>query len=527
MKTAKDYSGAKTLCFKPEIKLCPNCNKPLKRSHIAWRKYIITLNSIYHVTSTAYKCSNTDCPQPQAVYRSQEAEMLSIKHYQFGLDVIAKVGHLRFKEHQTIRNIKQTLKSRFKLHISRSEVDLLHQAYLALTTANRQQDTKFLQKIRANNEIILAIDGVQPEKGNETLWILKDTQTGQTLLARNLASADQNSIAQLLKEIKTLNIPVKGVISDGQRSIRLAIAAEFPSVPHQLCHFHFLRNIARPISEMDRALKVDLKRKVRQIKPIERKAALESSGKTKVILQYCLAIRYALQEDGDYPLKPGGLRLYRRLRKIKQSIRRSNNLCPNSDLENLLRVLRIVEELKLQYRRVNRLYKLIFKANRVLSQDAPAGKVEADMFAYFDCLMELFAHSKLRVERAAFENILRYTAGYWAGLFYHYDCKDIPRTNNELEVYIRSLKTSYRKTTGRSSCQDYIIRYGAYVCLLDSLASQEEVLFGLRRVGCEAFRRCFIEIRRFRGRLSLKRSLSEDLNGFLCALELDWAKIVV
>src|SRR5208337_2139092 len=79
MKTAKDYSGAKTLCFKPEIKLCPNCNKPLKRSHIAWRKYIITLNSIYHVTSTAYKCSNTDCPQPQAIYRSQEAEMLSIK----------------------------------------------------------------------------------------------------------------------------------------------------------------------------------------------------------------------------------------------------------------------------------------------------------------------------------------------------------------------------------------------------------------------------------------------------------------
>src|SRR5208282_263904 len=139
MKTAKDYSGAKTLCFKPEIKLCPNCNKPLKRSHIAWRKYIITLNSIYHVTSTAYKCSNTDCPQPQAIYRSQEAEMLSIKHYQFGLDVIAKVGHLRFKEHQTIRNIKQTLKSRFKLHISRSEVDLLHQAYLALTTATRHQ----------------------------------------------------------------------------------------------------------------------------------------------------------------------------------------------------------------------------------------------------------------------------------------------------------------------------------------------------------------------------------------------------
>ena len=451
MKTAKNYSGAKSLYFKPEIKLCPNCNKPLKRSHIAWCKHIITLNGVFHVTSIAYKCSHNLCPQPQAIYHSTEAEMLSIKHYQFSIDVIAKVGHLRFQEHQTIRHIKQTLKQRFKLQISRSEVDLLHQAYLALTTANRRQDTSFMQQIWVNGAIILSIDGVQPEKGNETLWILKDNQTGETLLARNLASADQNSIAQLLKEIKALNIPVKGVISDGQRSIRLAIAQEFPDVPHQLCHFHFLRNIARSISEMDGALKVDLKKKVRHIKLIERKSALESSRKSNIILQYCQTIRYALQEDGDYPLKPGGLKLYRRLRKIRQSIQRSNKLWPNNDLEKLLNVLNTLEEMKPQYRRVNRLYKLIFRANRILNQDVSAEKVEAAMFVYFDDLMELFAHSKMRVERAAVENILRYTAGYWAGLFHSYDCKDIPRTNNELEVYIRSLKTSYRKTTGRSS----------------------------------------------------------------------------
>ena len=272
---------------------------------------------------------------------------------------------------------------------------------------------------------------------------------------------------------------------------------------------------------------MDLKKKVRHIKSIERKAALERSPKSNIILQYCQTIRYALQEDGDYPLKPGGLKLYRRLRKIRQSLHRSNKLWPNSDLETLLNVLNIIEEMKLQYRRVNRLYKLIFKANRVLSQDATAEKVEAGMLVYFDNLIDLFTHSRLRVDRAAFENILRYTAGYWGGLFHHYDCKDIPRTNNELEVYIRSLKTSYRKTTGRSSCQEYILRYGAYVCLLDSLASQEGMLFRLRQVDYGAFRKCFFEIRSFRDRLSFKRVLSEDLNGFLCALELDWAKVAV
>ena len=308
MKKAKDYSGAKTLYFKPELKLCPNCDKPLHRSHVAWRKNIITLNGIFHVTSLAYKCSNTDCLHPETIYCSIEAETLSIKHYQFSLDGIAKTGQLRFKEHQTIRQIKRTLKKNFKLQISRSEVDLLYEAFLAFTTPNRQQDTKFLKKLKDNEGIILAMDEVQLEKGNETLWILKETKTGETLLAKNLESAD------------------KDIISDRQRSIRLAVAQEFPNVPHQLCHFHFLLNITKPISEMDRALKVDLKKKVRRIKPLERKAALESSEKTKMILQYCQVIRYALQEDGDYPLKPGGFRLYHKLRKIKQSIQRSHNL---------------------------------------------------------------------------------------------------------------------------------------------------------------------------------------------------------
>jgi hypothetical protein len=292
MKKAKDYSRAKQVYFSPEINLCPHCNQPLKKSHVAWQKYVFTLQNILYVTSYAYRCASKTCPKPQTIYCSANGEMLSLKYYQFSLDVIAKVGHLYFTEHKTIDEAKQTFKQRFKLQISRSEINLLCQAYLALIKAHRQQDTKFLEKIRQNG-VILAIDGVQPEKGNETLWILRDLQSGETLLARNLSSADKDSIAQLLKEVKALGAPVKGVVSDGQRSIRLAVAQEFPGIPHQLCHFHFLRNIAKHISDMDRALKVDLKKKVRGVKAVERKAELGNDRKSKVVLTYCQAIRYA------------------------------------------------------------------------------------------------------------------------------------------------------------------------------------------------------------------------------------------
>ena len=446
--------------------------------------------------------------------------MLSLKFYQFSLDVIAKVGHLYFKEHQTIDQIKQTLR---KLPISRSEINLLYQAYLALTTANRQQDSFYLDKIRANGGIILALDGVQPEKGNETLWILKDILTGETLLAKNLSSADKDSIASLLREIKVLGIPVKGVISDGQRSIRLAVKQEFPGVPHQLCHFHFLRNIARPISEMDRALKVDLKKKVRGIKPIEQNAACKTDRKSQLILQYCRAVRFALQDDGCYPLEPGGLKLFRRLKAIQQSLELDNEVHLDPELGKLLRKLSIVDELKPKYRRIKRLYRLIFEAHCILKQDANSERVQADMLAYFEKLMKL--RFKRREEKAAICNILKFTVSYWEGLFYHYDNAQIPRTNNDLERFIRKLKAAHRKTTGRASCQGYIVRYGAYVALLDDSVSEEAMLFRLRFVEYGAFRQCYGEIRSFRCRLNFKRCLSGDFKGFLCGLEQEWAKI--
>ena len=522
MKTAKDYSRAKQLCFSPEINLCPHCHQQLKRSHIAWEKHLLTLNGTFRVTSYAYRCTNKTCPKPQNLYRSAEAEMLSLKFYQFSLDVIAKIGRLYFKEHQTIDQITQTLK---KLCISRSEVNLLCQVYLALTTANRQQDTTYLTKVQANGGITLALDGVQPEKGNETLWILKDVLTGETLLARNLQSADQDSIASLLREVKALGIPVRGVISDGQRSIRLAVKQEFPGVPHQLCHFHFMRNIARPISEMDRALKVDLKKKVRGIKPIEQNAACQTDKKSRLILQYCKAIRFALQDDGCYPLEPGGLKLYRRLTTIQQSLQLDNKVRPSLELEKLLRKLSIVDDLKPQYRRTKRLYRLIFEVNRILKQDADSEKVQEDMLAFFEKLTKL--RFRRRAEKAAVCNILRFTASYWEGLFYHYDCAGLPGTNNDLERFIRKLKTSHRKTTGRASCQGYIVRYGAYVALLNDGVSESEMLFKLRLVEYGAFRQCYGQIRSFRFRLSFKRCLSEDFKGFLCSLEQEWAKISV
>jgi MULE transposase domain len=82
----------------------------------------------------------------------------------------------------------------------------------------------------------------------DPLGVLRDCLGGEVLLAKSLLSATTRDLAVLLAEVReALPVPITGVISDGQQTIRQAVAQELPEALHQLCHFHYLREAAKPI----------------------------------------------------------------------------------------------------------------------------------------------------------------------------------------------------------------------------------------------------------------------------------------
>jgi hypothetical protein len=100
---------------------------------------------------------------------------------------------------------------------------------------------------------------LQPEVGHEVLWVIRDCLSGTVVLARALLSSTAADLTPLLcQAAESVGVPVTGVVSDGQRSIRTAVARALPGVPHQLCHFHYLREAAHPIFEADRHAKKEL-----------------------------------------------------------------------------------------------------------------------------------------------------------------------------------------------------------------------------------------------------------------------------
>jgi hypothetical protein len=246
----------------------------------------------------------------------------ALPHHEFGLDVIALIGSLRHAQHRSIPEIHAELTRRSVVICERTVTNLLdrYDELLALSCS----DAERLRRITAQTgRVILAIDGLQPDVGHEVLWVIRDVLSGEVLLARSLLSSTQDDLAKLLGEVKgALKVPIVGAVSDGQTSIRKAVAEALKGVPHQLCHFHYLREAATPVYEADRHAKVQLKKKVRGIRPIERKLEGRDDPEARASRGYCAAVRSALTDDGRPPLEASGLKLQGRLAKVAESLDR-------------------------------------------------------------------------------------------------------------------------------------------------------------------------------------------------------------
>src|SRR5581483_5278795 len=207
--------------------------------------------------------------------------------------------------------------------VSQRTVTNLLDRYDELLAVALGDDRRLKKLLAGQGRVILAIDGLQPDVGHEVLWVIRDCLSGEVLLARSLLSARQEDLAELLARVRdALGVPIVGAISDGQHSIRKAIAKALPGVPHQLCQFHYLREAARPVYEADRHAKKELKKQVRQVRGIERSVEGRSDNEAEVIKGYCSAVRSALTDDGRPPLEASGLKLHGRLQAIAQSLDR-------------------------------------------------------------------------------------------------------------------------------------------------------------------------------------------------------------
>jgi hypothetical protein len=300
---------------------CPACGGPLWAAYKTQRS-VTTLEGTVRLRLQVRRCRDPHCPRHAVSLRPEQEGRFVLPEHEFGLDIIALIGTLRHAQHRSVPEIHLELTRRGVPLCLRTVSNLLdrYDELLALSLA----DTPRLRRVTAAaGRVILAIDGLQPDVGHEVLWVLRDCLSGEILLARSLLSSTQDDLAGLITEVKqALEVPIVGAVSDGQDSIRKAVKKALKDVPHQLCHFHYLREAAKPIYEADRHAKKELKKRVRGVRPIERKVEGRDDAEARVVRGYCAAVRSALTDDGRPPLAAPGLVLKGRLEAVVESLDR-------------------------------------------------------------------------------------------------------------------------------------------------------------------------------------------------------------
>jgi transposase-like protein len=143
-----------------------------------------------------------------------------------------------------------------------------------------------------------------------------------------LLAADQASLAQqLLQPVRDLGYRIRGIVSDDEQALRLAIAQVYPDVAHQTCQLHCLRDAAQPISAADRAFKTALKQAIRAplyaaCRALEQHVS-PTDPRYSVLSSYAELLRSTLTEESKPPFALGGLRVFQALARLEASLQRS------------------------------------------------------------------------------------------------------------------------------------------------------------------------------------------------------------
>ena len=381
------------------------------------------------------------------------------------------VGRLRYAEHRSIPEIDRELTRRAIIVAQRTVTNLLdrYDELRALATADPERLEPLL---RPQGRVILAIDGLQPDVGHEVLWIFRDCLSGEILLAKSLLSSTATDLAGLIDQVRrALPVPITGVVSDGQESIRKAVAKALRGVPHQLCHFHYLREAAKPIYEADRHAKKELKKRVRGIRPIERAAEKEAAegeadAEAEVVRGYCAAVRAALTDDGLPPLAASGLKLHDRLSRIAASLDHVAALAESlpGGLKRLQQLLRRgLEETAALWPPVREAYQWVKRVARILKNEEglPAKKVRRRLVQLLVRMRRAAATPGEPAVRAGLRQFRKVTKSYWPGLFRCYESAELPRTNNDLEHTFGSHRYHERRASGRRRASPSLVVMGS------------------------------------------------------------------
>src|SRR3954470_15025550 len=287
---------------------CPVCGRMMYICDYRYRR-LHTLEGPVQLVCKLNHCPDRACPGHAKTISPELEATIAPPFWAIGWDVFCWIGHRRCSRHMAVPLIRSELQDTYAIKLSDDAIEKYIQRYQVMLAARQQDPEALRHAYQSVPEIVLSIDGLQPEKGHETLYVVRELTGKRVWFAEALLSATATEERRLIARAKgwaeSPGKPVAPWVSDKQDAFVTGIAAEFPGVPHRYCANHFLRDLARPVLEADSHAKVQMRQKVRGLRGIERPVLKRRQASVPeevavtapddpagdVVLEYCAAVR--------------------------------------------------------------------------------------------------------------------------------------------------------------------------------------------------------------------------------------------
>jgi hypothetical protein len=368
------------------------------------------------------------------------------------------------KRHWSVPQIQAELRDSSHLTLSEDTITEYVRKYQIMVAARHQDVARLREVYHDCQELILSIDGIQPEKGHETLYVVRELRKQRIWFAESLLSSTYAEIRNVIQRAKVvaqqLNLPVRGWLSDKQEAFVVTIAAECPNVPHRYCENHFLRDLAQFMLAKDSHAKVQMRRKIRGLRTLEKEmlAELEAPSQamaslspdqrryaSQIVFDYCVSGRGILNDNHGGPFNPPGWRMATALTAVSHSLER-NLKHPSTPISGTLRRLsgfiqRGVSIYNQEKRHIEEYVNDIKRVFETLNPDN--GTLAARQVEFQDLTVQL-AQTKDSITLHMSDMMQNFEGGLFVGS----DGLDIPRDNLALERWFKKPKGHERRIHG-------------------------------------------------------------------------------
>ncbi len=501
------------LVLEVEDNVCAVCGGAL---HICdhRRHRIFTLHGPVEVVCKLAHCSDRQCAARAKTHSPYAETTLTLPWWLIGWDVFCWMGHRRFARHWSVPQIRGELADTYQIPLSADAIEDAIQRYQTMLAARQQDPQVVAVAYRHVDALVLSIDGLQPEKGHETLSVVRELNAKRIWCAEALLSSHADEVRRLLSQARAwatqLGLPVHLWLSDKHDAFVTGIAAEFPGVPHRYGVKHFLRDVAKPMLETDSHAKVKMRRTVRGLRAIEREVLQQRQrivaeapavapvpvppvppppanplakdvpvateppmDAGEVVLDDCSAVRGILNDDQGGPFQPPGLRMAEALGDVRASLQRhldtNRGGRAHTQLQRLAACIdRGVAEVQAAHHVVRQ---YLHEIERVAATLTGANGSATERQAQFTRLQEEFAG----LDTPFYHHVAGVMASCAAGLFVGGDTRPGLQDNLDLERWFRQPKGHERHIHGHRHAGVRIVQEGPTLLLaLDAHVTHPE-----------------------------------------------------